>query len=326
MRVLSRHDVLELLTLRECIAAVEDAFRLHAEGRTLGPGVLGVPAEGGGFHIKAAGLIGERSYFAAKTNANFPDNAHRYGLPTIQGTVVLADARTGELLAMMDSGSVTALRTGAATAVAAKFLARRDARSATIVGCGVQGEMQLAAIAAVLPLQHASVLDSDHARAESLAARAQSKLGIRVEAKKDLRSALRGSDVCVTCTPSRRAFVSRDDVAAGTFIAAVGADHRGKQELEPALVAAATLVVDVLEQCAEIGELQHALAAGVMTREQVHAELADVVTARRPGRTRDDEITIFDSSGTALQDVAAAIVVYEKARATGRGVDVKLDA
>src|SRR5262249_10483309 len=193
------------------------------------------------------------SYFAAKTNANFPDNAHRYGLPTIQGTVVLADARTGELLAMMDSGSVTALRTGAATAVAAKFLARRDARSATIVGCGVRGEMQFAAIAAVLPLQHASVLDSDHARAESLAARAQSKLGIRVEAKKDLRSALRGSDVCVTCTPSRRAFVSRDDVAAGTFIAAVGADNRGKQELEPALVAASTLVGDVLEQWHEHG-------------------------------------------------------------------------
>ena len=326
MRVLTRGDVLELLTLRDCIVAVENAFRLHAEGRTLGPGVLAVPAEGGGFHVKAAGLVGERSYFAAKTNANFPDNARRYGLPTIQGTVVLADARTGELLAVMDSGSVTALRTGAATAVAAKFLARPDARSATIVGCGVQGEIQLGAIAAVLPLQRAWVLDTDHARAEGLAARAQANLGIRVEAGKDLRSALRGSDVCVTCTPSRRPFVSRDDVAAGTFIAAVGADHRGKQELEPTLVASSTLVVDVLEQCAEIGELQHVLAAGLMTREQVHAELADVVTGRRPGRTQDDEITIFDSSGTALQDVAAAVVVYEHARATGRGTDVTLDA
>src|SRR5947209_16926695 len=158
MRILTRGDVLELLTLRDCIVAVENAFRLHAEGRTLGPGVLAVPAEGGGFHVKAAGLVGERSYFAAKTNANFPDNAHRYGLPTIQGTVVLADARTGELLAVMDSGSVTALRTGAATAVAAKFLARPDARTTTIVGCGVQGELQLAAITAVLPLRHIMLL------------------------------------------------------------------------------------------------------------------------------------------------------------------------
>ena len=323
--ILSRRDVLELLTLHDCIDAVEHAFRLHADGRTLGPGVLGVPAADGGFHIKAAGLIGERSYFAAKTNANFPDNPRRFGLPAIQGTVVLADASTGEPLAVMDSASVTALRTGAGTAVAAKFLARREARTATIVGCGVQGEIQLAAIAAILPLQRAWVLDTDHARAEALAVRAEASLGFHVEAGRDLRAALRDSDVCVTCTSSRRAFLTATDVAPGTFIAAVGADNRGKQELESALVASATLVVDVFEQCAEIGELQHALAAGLITRDRVHAELADVVAGRRPGRTRPDEITIFDSSGTALQDVAAAMVVYEKARAAGRGLEVRFD-
>jgi alanine dehydrogenase len=193
------------------------------------------------------------------------------------------------------------------------------------VGCGVQGEVQLAAIAAVLPLERAWMLDADHARAEGAATRAAARLGLRVEATKDLSAALRESDVCVTCTPARRAFLAASDVAPGTFIAAVGADSQGKQELEPTLVASATLVVDVLDQCAEIGELQHALAAGLMTREQVHAELADVVSGRRPGRTRPDEITIFDSSGTALQDVAAAMAVYEKARATGRGTEVALD-
>jgi alanine dehydrogenase len=323
--VLSRRDVLDLLTLHDCIDAVEGAFRLHAEGRTLGPGVLGVPATGGGFHIKAAGLVGERSYFAAKTNANFPENPRRFGLPTIQGTIVLADASTGVPLAIIESGSVTALRTGAATAVAAKYLARRDARTASIVGCGVQGELQLAAIAAVLPLERAWVLDNDYECAESMAVRASASLGLRVEAATDLRAALRQSDVCVTCTPARRAFVTTADVPPGMFIAAVGADSQGKQELEPTLVASATLVVDVLNQCAEIGELQHVLTAGLMTRDQVHAELADVVVGRRPGRTRNDEITIFDSSGTALQDVAAAVAVYERARATGRGTEVKLD-
>ena len=323
--VLSRRDVLDLLTLPDCIGAVERAFRLHAEGRTLGPGVLGVPAQDGGFHIKAAGLLGERSYFAAKTNANFPQNPRRFGRPTIKGTIVLADASTGVPLAIIESGSVTALRTGAATAVAAKFLARRDARAATVVGCGVQGELQLAAIAAVLPLQRAWVLDSDYDRAESMAARAGKSLGLRVEATKDLRASLRESDVCVTCTPARRAFVMAADVPPGMFIAAVGADAQGKQEIEPNLLTAATLVVDVLDQCAEIGELQHALAAGLMTREKVHAELGDVLAGRHPGRTRDDEITIFDSSGTALQDVAAAIAVYEKACVVGRGTEVKLD-
>jgi alanine dehydrogenase len=325
VRILWRREVLELLSLRECIAAVESAFRLHADGHTLGPGVLGVPAPRGGFHVKAAGLIGQRSYFAAKTNANLPDNPHRFGLPTIRGTVVLADADTGEPLAMMDSASVTTLRTGAATAVAAKFLARGDSRFASVVGCGAQGEIQLAAIAAVLPLQHVWVFDTERSRAESLAARARTDLGIQVEAGTDLHAALRASDVCVTCTPSRRAFVPRDAVAPGTFIAAVGADNHGKQELEPALLASSTVVVDVLEQCAEIGELQHVLAGGLMTRDQVHAELGDVVTGRRPGRTDAAEITIFDSSGTALQDVAAAIVVFEKAIALGRGTEVKLD-
>jgi ornithine cyclodeaminase/alanine dehydrogenase-like protein (mu-crystallin family) len=115
------------------------------------------------------------------------------------------------------------------------------------------------------------------------------------------------------------------DLAPGAFLAAVGADNPEKQEVEPALLASATLVVDVLEQCAEIGELHHALAAGAMTREQVHAELGHVVAGRRPGRTRDDEVTIFDSSGTALQDVAAAIRAYERARALGRGTEVTLD-
>ena len=184
-----------------------------AKAAPLGPGVLGVPSTDGGFHIKAAGLVGpERSYFAAKTNANFPKNPQRFGLPTIQGTIVLADATNGVPLAIIESGSVTALRTGAATAVAAKFLARRDARTATIVGCGVQGELQLAAIAAVLPLERVWVLDTDYERAVSMAARASASLRLHVEAAKDLRAVLRESDVCVTCTPARGALVMRADV------------------------------------------------------------------------------------------------------------------
>ena len=322
--VLTRSDVLALLTLPECIDAVEDAFRQHAAGHTLPPGVLGIPAPGGGFHLKAAGLSGEPAYFAAKTNANFPANAS-VGLPTIQGTVLLADARNGVPLAVMDSGSITALRTGAATAVAARRLARPDARTATIVGCGVQGEIQLAALAAVLPLERAWVVDLDAGRAAGLAARMRETLGLRVEPSDDLPGSLGRSEVCVTCTPSRRPLVRRADVPAGMFVAAVGADSQGKQELEPALVASATLVVDLLEQCAEIGELQHALAAGLTSRQRVHAELADVVSGRRPGRTRADEITIFDSTGTALQDVAAAARVYQNARVTGRGLAVRFD-
>ena len=170
------------------------------------------------------------------------------------------------------------------------------------------------------------VLDTDYARAEGLAARAAGKNGVRLEAAKDLEAALRESDVCVTCTTSRHAFVQMNAIVPGTFIAAVGADNPEKQEIESALLASATLVVDVLDQCAEIGELHHALAANLLRRVQVHAELAEIVAGRRPGRTREGEITIFDSSGTALQDVAASVAVFEKARATGRGTAVNLEA
>ena len=167
----------------DCIDAVEAAFRLHAEGRRLGPGVLGVPAGDGGFHIKAAGLVGERRYFAAKTNANFPENPRRFGRPAIQGTVVLFDATTGEPLATMDSGSVTALRTGAATAVAAKFLARRDARTATLVGCGVQGALQVAAMPGASVAARVRPRHRSRARTEPRS-RASVSLGIPVEARR----------------------------------------------------------------------------------------------------------------------------------------------
>lgn len=322
--VLARGDVEGLLGLDECIAAVEHAFRLHAEGKTLAPGVLAVPAREGGFHIKAAGLQLDRLYFAAKTNANFPGNPARHGLPAIQGVIVLCDADDGRPLAVMDSMEVTMRRTAAATAVAAKWLARRDSATATICGCGRQGGAQLAALARVLPLRRAYAVDADEGRARAFAKEQSAALGIEVTVATDLAGAVGKSDVCVTCTPSRRPLLFRDDVAAGTFVAAVGADSPDKQELDPALLAEAVVVVDVLEQCAAIGDLHHALASGALSREDVHAELAEVVTGGKPGRRSPEEITVFDSTGTALEDVAAAVVVYERAVREAIGLRVAL--
>lgn len=321
--LLTRRDVVDLLPLSHCIAAVERAFQLHAEGKSVPPGVLGVPVPGGGFHIKAAGLLLSRPYFASKTNANFSDNPARHGRPAIQGIIVLCDAEHGAPLAVMDSSAITALRTGAATAVAARHLARPDARVATVCGCGIQGELQLRALAEVCRLELACTFDADPARAEAMSRLAPS-LRLDVRPVADLAEAARRSDIIVTCTPARSPLLGRGDVAPGTFIAAVGADSPDKQELDPALVASSALVVDHMEQCATIGELHHALAAGLMTRADVRAELSDVVAGRRPGRLDDTEIVIFDSTGTALQDVAAAAAVYERAIAAGRGLELDL--
>ncbi len=315
--------VRDLLSIEECIAAVERAFRLHGEGKASRPGVLGIHAEQGTFHIKAGVLDLGRPYFAAKTNANFPGNVERYGLPTIQGVIALFDAVRGTPLAILDSREITSLRTGAATAVAAKYLAREDASIATICGCGVQGRTQLAAVAAVRTLERVYAVDRHGETAAGFAREMSNELGIEVIAAADLATATRASDICVTCTPARQAILGAADISAGAFVAGVGADNPDKQELDPALLARSAVVVDILDQAATSGDLHHAIAAGVMTREDVRAELGEVVAGKKPGRLHDDEIVIFDSTGTALQDVAAAAAVYEKAiRDAQRGARV----
>lgn len=320
--LLTGRDVAALLTIEECMDAIEHAFKLYGQGRTSPPGILGVHARDGGFHIKAGILELNRSYFAAKVNANFPENVKRFGLPMIQGVVVLCDGENGYPLALMDSIEITIQRTGAATGVAAKYLARPDSKIATICGCGNQGRISLRALARVLPLEKVWAYDHDQEQAKRFASELGGELRIDIEAVADLPTAVRQSDVCVTCTPSKQPFLNTAFVSPGTFIAAVGADNPEKQELEPALLSRNKVVVDVLEQSATIGELHHALDAGLMTRDDVHGELGEVIAGVKPGRTSSDEIIIFDSTGMALQDVVAAAAVYEKAVREGAGTEI----
>jgi len=326
IRLLSRRDVQSLLDMRTCIDAVENAFRLHAQGGTISPGVLGTHVPGGGFHVKAAGLRGDRAYYAAKINANFPSNPRERGLPTIQGMIALFDATNGVPLAILDSIEITLLRTAAASAVAAKYLARDDARILTIIGCGAQAPSQLEAIAEVRPLERVMAFDVDASRAEVFSRELSGRLGISVSPASDFRRATRASDIVVTCTPSRKAYLDDDDIPAGAFVAAVGADNEDKQELSPALLGASAVVVDVLDQCANIGELHHALDACAMTRDDVRADLASLVSGAKPGRLDSRERVVFDSTGTALQDVAAAAIVFERAGERGVGIDIALSS
>ncbi len=240
-------------------------------------------------------------------------------MPNIQGLIILCDAANGFPLAVMDSIEITILRTGAASAVAAKHLARPDSKVATICGCGNQGRVQLRALKRVLPLQHVYAFDLDPAQAGRFAAELAQELGIKIEAVGEPANAVRKSDVCVTCTPAKKYFIHEDFVSPGTFLAAAGADNDDKQELDPQLLVANKVVADILDQCAEIGDLHHAIAAGLIQRSSVHAELGEVVAGKKSGRASLEEITIFDSTGTALQDVAAAAVVYERATKQGRG-------
>jgi alanine dehydrogenase len=324
--LLTSPDIQTLLNLDECIGVVEHAFRTHGEGRAVPPAVLSMHTEGGGFHVKAGLLELDRPYFAAKVNGNFPENSSRFGLPTIQGVIILCDARNGTPLAVMDSRDITSLRTAAATAVAAKFLARQDSRTVTICGCGNQGRIQLKALSRVRRVETAFAYDTNGEGALRFSRDLTSDLRMTITPVSDLTAAVRQSDICVTCTTSRQPLLGSDDVSPGTFIAAVGADNPQKQELHPSLMAASKIVCDILEQCAVMGDLHHALEAGVVTRANVYAELGEVVAGKKPGRESQEEITIFDSTGMALQDVAAAAFLYEKAQRDGSGVRLNFAA
>lgn len=322
--ILTMSDVQDLLDIDACIDAVEEAFLAQARGHALESGVLGTHVDGGGFHVKTSGLSRGRRYYAAKINANFPRNRVLTGLPTIQGVIALHDASNGILLALLDSVEITTLRTGAATAVAAKQLARNEAGTVTVIGCGVQGRSQLLALSRIRSLVSVKAYDVDTRIAREYGDEMSQIIGCAVEAVDDYRAAARESDIIVACTPAHAPVLGRSDVRAGTFIAAIGADSEDKQELEPALLASSKVVVDVMEQCATIGDLHHALDAGLMRREDVHAELGEIVSGRRPARESAAEVIIFDSTGTALEDVAAASLVYERALEVGAGSEISL--
>jgi alanine dehydrogenase len=316
--ILSGEDLMALMPFGEYVDAVADAFRMQAEGQAVAPPPMYVPAEGGGFHVKAGRLPIGPGYAAFKVNANLPENRAKHGLPTIQGAILLFDASTGSPVALLDSIEITLKRTGAATAVAARYLARPESQVATIYGCGAQGRIQLAALRHALDIRRVFVVDADAVASERFANEiAHAGLDVDVPAKPD--HGARVSDVIVTCTSSRAPILAPEDVRPGTFIAAIGADNPDKSEIDPALMARARVVTDLTAQCSYMGDLHHALEAGTMRVSDVHAELGELVTGRKPGRAHAQEITLFDGSGVGIQDVAASARAYQRARERNAG-------
>jgi ornithine cyclodeaminase/alanine dehydrogenase-like protein (mu-crystallin family) len=311
--LLRRGEVERLLSIEACIEAIENVFRQQGEGRIPAPGILAVKAADGGLHVKAGLLPGAKNYIVAKLNTNFPRNRAAHDLPTIQGLVVLYDGDNGRPLAVLDSIDITIKRTAAASAVAAKYLAQPDSSVVTFCGCGQQAAAHLRALRAVLPLQKIYAFDLDAAAVRDFADELREELELEIEPVVDLAPALRQSDVCVTCTTAQQFFVRKEEIVPGTFIAAVGADDSHKQEIDPGLLASAKVVADNLEQVCAIGDTHHAIAQGLMRKEDVYGELSEIVAGRKPGRTGDNEITIFDSTGVAIEDAVAAVAVYEKA-------------
>jgi len=320
--ILTRGDIAGLMTVDDYLESAREAFLALGSGRAQSPIPLYLQAEGGGIHAKGALLrtASGGAYAAVKVNANFPGNPKKMGLPTIQGGIVLSDGRNGCLLAILDSIEVTLRRTAAASALAARHLARPDSAVLTICGCGDQSRPQLAAYAGAFALQRVFAWDADPAAARGFCDEVSKHAAFAIEPIASLGEATAASDMIVTSPTPRTPYHGGEPGRPGTFVAGIGADSAEKSELQPQLLARASVVVDGLEQCAQIGDLHHAIAAGAMTASDVHATLAEVVAGSKPGRRSDAEITIFDSTGMAVLDVAAAVHIYELARARGAGL------
>ena len=324
--LLSRRDIAALMSPDDYLSAVEAGFRAYATGDVQTPLPMHVPAADGIFHAKGARLVLDRPYVAVKLNGNFPGNPLRTGLPTIQGVVVLCDGTDGSVLAVMDSIEITLRRTAAATALAARYLANTEAECIAVCGCGEQGRAQLAALMRVTRVRRAIAWDLDHAKARTFARDMSEKLQLEVVATTELTAATRASHIVVTATTANVPFLTRDMISAGAFIAAVGADSAEKNELAPEVLASAKIVVDLLGQAATMGDLHHAIEAGAVTMSDVHAELADLIVGRKDGRTASDEVIVFDSTGTAIQDVASAVWILQRAEAQKIGLSINFGA
>lgn len=324
--VLSLDDVKSVLTMKDCIEAVEEAFRQLSLGNVVMPTrpTIRIPRYKALINAMPA-YIGGIDALGVKWVGGYLDNPTLHGLPVVQATILLNDGTNGSTLAVMNGTYITAVRTGAAAAVATRYLARADASTAGILGAGVQARTQLAAICAVRGITSARVHDVAPERAADFAREMAQSLGIDVVAVGSAEEAIRGSDIVCTASTAKTPVVNGDWLEDGAHINGVGSHSADARELDTRTVVRSKVVVDTLDAAmAEAGDLLIPIAEGAITEGHIYAELGDIVTAKKPGRVDEREITLFKSQGLAIQDVATAFLVYRLATERGIGTVVDL--
>jgi alanine dehydrogenase len=327
--ILTDEEVKGLLSMEEVLEAVERAFREKALGRVQMPSkvYLFYGRHGGDLRAMPSYLEG-LDVSAVKVVNSHPENRRRFGLPTVMAVVILIDPRSGFPLAVMGGSWLTAMRTGAAGGVAAKYLARRDSEVACFIGAGAQARTQLMALSLVLrDIKLVKVYDIDEEASRRFAAYASKAIGgAKVEVCASPREAVEGADVVTTATPSRQPIVMSGWVGEGVHFNCIGADAPGKEELDPGILLRAKIVVDDMEQAVHGGEVNVPIARGILRREHIYGELGEVVAGLKRGREARSELTVFASTGLAIQDAVAASLAYEKARLKGVGRSLRLVA
>lgn len=324
IKILTESDLRAQIKLDlDAVACVEGAFDALATKNVVMPPILSMNIEekNGEVDVKTAYVPGLES-FAIKISPGFFDNV-KFGLPSLNGLMVLFSANTGVVEALLlDNGYLTVVRTAAAGAMAAKHLARSNAASAAIIGGGEQGRLQLEALTLVRPIERARIWARRPEQAAESAAETSAKLGIDVSAAATPQEAVKDADIIVTTTPSTEPVLMADWLEPGQHITAMGSDSDHKNELEPAcLVKADLYVCDRQSQCLALGELRPAVAAGLVDADKVFPEIGQIIAGQKPGRTSADQITICDQTGTGIQDTAIATLARQRCEAAGTGAE-----
>lgn len=308
----------------EALGAVAQAFTWLVDGKVNMPPIMHIEVADyrGDVDIKSAYVSG-LDHFAVKLASGYFENVKR-GLPSSSAMMVLFRADTGFCAAvLLDNGYLTDLRTGLAGAVAARHLAPEIIQTAGVVGTGAQARYQIQSLKLVRDFHRLLVFGRDRHRRDAYITDMQNILGVDVEPAPSIEELVKASDIVVTTTPSRQALIHADWLHAGLHITAMGSDLAGKQELAPeALTRADLLVCDRRSQCAAMGELQHAIAAGLIGENSKVVELGALTSGKHPGRSSPEQITVCDLTGTGVQDTAIAALAYSRARALGLGMEI----
>jgi alanine dehydrogenase len=317
--VLTGSEVMQVLTMDLALLAVEEAFRAYGEGRVNMPPKAYLTLEHGDFRAMYGEIFLSRGHVCGLKWVNVHPGNPAQGLLTVMAKILLNDPDTGLEFADLDGTHITDYRTGAAGGVAVRHLARPDAARLGLIGAGVQARTQVAAILKVRPIQEIVVYDRHLTCSRPFAEQMAAAYGIAARPTEDPAEAVQGRDIVVTTTPSRTPVVQRQWVSPGTHINAIGADAAGKQELDPAILTAAKVVVDDWAQASHSGEINVALAQGRLTPAQIYGPLGEIVAGKKPGRETPQEITVFDSTGLIIQDLALGLAVYQAAQERGLG-------
>lgn len=320
--ILNKKDIEKLVNMREAVTAVEDCFREYGLGRTQMPPkiYLHVNKYRGDFRAMPAYI--ERLNRCSVKWVNVHPRNRRFGLPSVMAIIILSDPKNGLPLCIMDGTAATGIRTGAGAAVAAKYLARKDSKVVGMVGCGVQARTQLQALQEIFDIREVRVKGQ---RKSSVARfiKDMRNQKFRLYGVNSIEECVRDADIVVTTTSSMTPLVRQGWIKEGAHINAIGADAKGKQELDPKILLSSKVVVDSWPQASHSGEINVPLTKGIITKKDIYADIGEIVTGKKKGRTNKSEITVFDSTGLAIQDTAVASLIYETATRKKAGIWIR---